>query len=267
MTDVAFYEVRSSARAWAPDHYFTALLAPRGAQADLVALAAFLGDVERIVATVSEPALAEIRLQWWRDAIFGAAQGELTGHPLADALGAAIRRHGLPVAEFAGLIEARTGDLYADPIADEQALGMYFHHTDGAAFRLAARCLGSQVWGVNLVQHTKHAYGITRLIRTLPVALARGRMPLPGVDYDNSARMQEGLRRWHQTARDRLVLGRAIWRHSPLPERAACLPLALVAPYLEAIGRPGHDPARMVADIAPLTRLWRLWLAHVTGRC
>lgn len=254
-------EVRLAARAWAPDDYLAALLAPEYVRADLVAIAAFLGDVERILATVSEPALAEIRLQWWRDAIAGAARDERTGHPVADAIGEAIRRHSLPVAEFEGLIEARTHDLYADPLAGEAALEAYLDMADGAAFRLSARCRGADP-STALIAAAGQAYGRARLCRTLAQFVARGRNPFPGEAGEAGTIIAVQLR----AARESLASARALWAKSARDARGACLPLVLVGPYLKAASRPGHDPARMVGDITPLTRVWCLWRAHVTGR-
>ena len=266
MMSDGFEEVRQFARAHAPDFYLSALLAPRAVQPHLIALAAFLGDIERITTKISEPAIAEIRLQWWRDAIEAAGRGEKSGDPRADALGEAIRARNLPFAEFDGLLEARALDLYADPLPDKEALGVYLRSSDGAAFRLAARCLGSERWGVSLVLHSAHAYGITRLVRNLPVFLARGRTPFPDFDPTDLSKRDAQIAFWRNSARERLTLARALWRNSPREERAACLPLALVKPYLRVSERPGHDPARMLVDIEPLTRIWRLWQAHALGR-
>lgn len=263
----AIDELRGIARAWAPDFYLSALLAPRAARGHLLALAAFLGDVERIVATVVDPALAEIRLQWWRDAIAGAQKGQRTGHPVADALGEAIRARSLPFAEFDGLLDARALDLYADALPDESALAAYLNKADGAALRLGARCLGhTKPGGSLLIDSAARAIGMTRLIRTLPMFLARGRPPFPGADATSPGALPASIAAHMTQARLDLALARAAWRAGSLPERSACLPLAVVEGYLRAAERRGHDPARMLADVQPLTRVWRLWVAHVTGR-
>ena len=60
-------EVRETARQWNFDGYLAATLAPGACQNDLIAVAAFVGELERILHTVSEPTLVQIRIQWWRD--------------------------------------------------------------------------------------------------------------------------------------------------------------------------------------------------------
>ena len=56
------------------------------------------------------------------------------------------------------------------------------------------------------------------------------------------------------------------WRICRVSVRPAFLPLALVEPYLRALERPGRDVLRSVAEIAPLTRVWRIAAAHWLGR-
>ena len=258
-------ELRATARVWAPDFYVSALLAPRAARRDLIALASFLGDIERIVATVSDPALAEIRLQWWREAIAGAEKNERTGHPIGDALGETIRAHNLPFAEFDGLLDARALDLYADAMTQDGALAAYLDKADGAAFGLAAGCLGSRD-ASPLIAASGRAYGLTRIVSKLPVFLARGRIPFPGFDATGPIQLRVAADDCRQRARESLAQARIAWRTASRTERSACLPLAVVEAYLKAAERPGHDPARMLADVEPLTRMWRLWAAHMTGR-
>ena len=265
MADDALDELRRTAKSYAPDAYVTALLAPNGRQRDMIALAAFFGDVERIVGTLSDPNIAEIRLQWWRDAIRAAPSGTKTGHPGADALTDAINAHALPFDTFDALLDARALDLYADPLPNEAAFDAYLTKTDGAAFQLFATCLGSAgSAGSPLIAFAARACGIAGLIARLPVFLARGRAPFPAAAAP--AEIGAALDARRRQARDALSSARGIWRSSPKPERGACLSLALVEPYLKGPNRPGHDPAKALTQIEPLTRMWRMWQADALGR-
>ena len=267
MADAAFEEIRQTAKAYAPDLYITALLTPRDRQPGMIALAAFFGDVERIVTTLREPAIAEIRLQWWRDALANGAKSPVTGHPGADALLLAVRTYNLPFAEFDALLDARALDLYADPLPDDQALHAYFNKTDGAAFRLMARCLGDRAAKQSpLIATTTVAYGLARLIARMPVFLARGRPPFPGIAADDHAALRIALEARMEQARQALATSRLHWGSAFKSDKSACLSLALVEPYLKAANRAGHDPARTLTTIEPLTRMWRLWQANTLGR-
>jgi phytoene synthase len=263
--------VRAAARSREPDRYLAALLAPRVACADLIALAAFLGDIARISLTVSEPMMGEFRLQWWRDALVNLRNGTATGSPIADAVGTAIRFRTLPEALFMSIIDARSRDLHPQAPLSSAAVHTYFNDTEGAAFQLAGHVLGvNEQPGVpELMSAAGQAYGRVRLLRSLPRVLANGRVPAPlaGVlrvsDDDGvaaTAPMRDSVKRWLEEAR-RCV------RAAPQAALPAILPLALVEPYLGALERQGPNLlVRETADILPLTRVWQLWRASVLGR-
>lgn len=257
-----FEVVRNAARATNPDFYLSALLAPRASREDLIALAAFAGDIDRIVATVTEPALAEIRLQWWREAISNAEDGTLTGNPLADALNAAIQRHKLPPDAFDRFLSARAEDLYADQVPGEVHLHDYLEAADAARFRWAARCIPGADPAAPLYAAAGDAYGRARLLTTYARLQARGRCPFPGRTGPAGAIVAAEI----PAARAALAKARASWREAATPDRRACLPLGTVAAYLAAVQRSGHDPARFIAEISPLDRVWRIWSARVLGR-
>lgn len=257
-----FEIVRGTARETAPDAYASALLAPYGSREDLIVLAAFVGDVDRIVASVSDPALAEIRLQWWRDAISGSRQGTLTGSPVADALAGVIGRRSLPVLLFEQHLEARADDLYADPVAGEAELLSYLEAADAAPLRLAARCIPRADPEALLYAAAGEAAGRVRLLITQARWQARGRRPFPGAPENCAALVAAELPAAHRA----LAAARAAWRSASEADRRACLSLGTLPAYLAALQRPGHDPARFIAEISPLSRLWRVWVARRFAR-
>jgi phytoene synthase len=274
--------IAACARAGEPDRYLAALLAPPPARAGLLALAAFSAETARVpVIVTSEPMIGEIRLQWWRDALAPSEGAARTGSPVADALRAAVERHGLPRALLLGVIEARSLDLAGAVMADEAGLRGYLWKSEGALFALAARILvGGTGTDVQVAADASgHAYGLTRLLLGLPHTLSRGRLPLPqtcldaagvtraqllaGESSDPVAKLLADLR---ADARRGLVTARRHVADLPREMRAAFLPLALVEPYLRALERPGRDLLRGSAEILPLTRVWRLMVAHWLGR-
>lgn len=262
--------VREAARAGDIDRYLAALLAPRQARSDLIALTAFLGEVARIPALVNEPMMGEIRLQWWRDAIVTDPDGTSTGSPVADALRAAIDRHRLPESLFDGLLAARSHDLVPHPVDEGQSVDAYLDATEGNAFRLAAHILGAPMSNEadGALTAAGQACGRVRLLRALPAAVAMGRV-LPPPESTPGAQAAVD---WAAVAKP-LIVGARAWlaemRRRAASENgvnAAILPAALVEPYLGALQELGPDLARMTTDISPLTRVWRLWRAKVRGR-
>src|SRR5262249_37825270 len=159
------------------DRYLSALLAPRAARPHLLALAAFSSEVARVPLLVTrEPAMGQIRLQWWRDVLAAGDPGARTGNPVADAALAARQPFGLPTSALLDVIDARETELAGEPLPDEQALGAYLWQSEGALFSLAAAILHRDPYGDAHAAATacSQAYGIARLLLGLPRALSRG---------------------------------------------------------------------------------------------
>jgi phytoene synthase len=264
--------VRRIARAGDADRALTALFAPREARDDLLTLYAFNAELARIADQVSSPDLGAIRLQWWREAVERARNGETTGHPVADAFGAVLRCRGLSPERIAALIDARCFDVGETIMPDAKTLDAYLFNTASTLFALAAEIAGPERDTLAQVsQAAGKAYGLTGLMRALPMHAARGRVYLPAdalVRYGTSPEevlagaTSEGLELLLAETRDeaRRALGEARSHLAKLAPsgRTAFLPLSLVDPYLAALETKGRDPLREVADINPLYRLWRM---------
>jgi 15-cis-phytoene synthase len=268
--------VRAIAREGDPDRYLSALFAAREARDGLLGLYAFNAELARIAEQVSEPGLGEIRLQWWRDALEQAAAGMSTGHPVADAVGALMRERGVALEDLRGLIDARQFDVAVKLMPDRGALDAYLAGTAGTLFRLGAAIAGAGRKAEHAAKAAGEAskaaglaYGLTGLMRALPVHAARGRVDVPadalldhGVSQTELAqgKTSEGLNNLLSELRSeaRASLREALEDLETLPprERAAFLPLALVDPYLRALAK--GDPLHRIADINPLHRMWRL---------
>lgn len=279
--------VRIAARAFERDRYLTALLAPPEVRDDLIALAAFAGEVGRIPATISEPMIGAIRLQWWRDTVEAAGRTPAlrSGHPIADALAAAIVKHRLPLGLVIGIIDAQEAGLGTDPPADDLALGQHLAKTEGAQFELALRVLGgeqtTEVWRPMLPAATM-AYGLTRLLVELPALGAEGRTLVPAARLadagltldalsartdDASIRIKPVIDRLAADARRHLAIAAGMLHERRRSgERIAMLPLSTVAPTLRAVLRAAAQPLSHGADILPLTRVLRLAWTYATGR-
>src|ERR1700760_4522985 len=84
-----------------PDRFLTALFAPPDRRDALMTLYAFNHELARAREAVSEPPLALIRLQWWREVVEGARRSHEVATPLGDAIarGLLLPRDLLPVIE------------------------------------------------------------------------------------------------------------------------------------------------------------------------
>lgn len=267
--------VRVAARDHSFDRYLCALLAPREVRDDLIALAAFVGEIERVPLAVSDPTLGEIRLRWWLDQLEGIGDGGRSGHPVADMFLDVVQRRALPVDNVRGLIEARGLELYAQPFASTSEYMGFLSRTEAAAARMAAELAGSEE-DSEAAARFGLAYGAVRQLLRLPHLVLRGRWALvPGEDGEveaaeisdeNERRRADAVRR-DAIGLTRQILGEARAAGGSLSRagRIAALPAALVEPYLAAL-ESQDDWLQTDADISPIGRVWRLWLAKARAR-
>lgn len=258
------------------DRYWSALFAPRNVRTDLLALYAFNIEIARIPYLVSEPMVGQIRLQWWRDAIELSSASTRTAHPLADALARAIRRHRLPKDRLQMMVDARLFDLYREPMAGSAALHAYVRETAGSLFSLSCQILGGSGEKVEMAAEAAGlAYGLTALMRAVPLHAASGRLflPLPSLQgaegglnpQASDASLRRELGGIANTAHDELRRFRALAGELDPSLRPAFLILALVEPLLARMSDPRFRPLTDVADLPPLYRFWRLWKAAASG--
>lgn len=262
--------VRQAARADDPDRYVAALLAPRAIRSDLVTLAAFAGAVLKIPYQVTDAQIGEIRVAWWREAILEAAQPVATGNPVADAFAEVFQRRGLDGRALEALFDQVVDRVYSTPIDDLAALSRDIDATQGTLFRFARAIAGGATGAPQEASAAFaaaiEAYGLAQACLMLPYDLARGHSPLPGVVADGDADFRPVIAGLRTKARDALCDLRSA-RHAMLDaDFTVLLPVALVEPYFEALSAAKHNPARDVAEISPLARVWGLAKARVLGR-
>ena len=252
--------VGAAARELDYDRYLAALLAPRAARDGLLALAAFHGEIARIPRTVREPGVGDIRLQWWRDALRLPADAA-TGNPVADAMRAAARAHGLSNDMLIAMIDAYERELEAGGLVTAAGIEAHAAATQGTAFHLAAQILGNRPTTADPLLHAAgQAWGRVQLLRALPALASKGRNPFG--DADIAALLPSLL----EQAGSELAKARQLATAAPATMRPVILPLALLEPYLAALQNLGPHVAVERAEIPALTRAWRLLKASALGQ-
>lgn len=194
-----------------PDRFMAIMAAPVEARAKLFPLFAFNIEVSRAPWVSKEPMIAEMRLQWWLDAMDEIATG------------ATVRRHEVvtPLAAhlspeqallFKDLISARRWDVYKDPFDSEAAFETYLSHTTGNLLVVATQLLGNAPEPV--VRDFAAAHAVTRWLLAIPELEAAERIPL----LDGRP---EAVRVLAETALDRQASGRKRWGEIEPAVRAA----------------------------------------------
>lgn len=107
------------AREGDPDLHRAAMFAPEPLRTDLMVLIAFDIELSKAAARSSEPMIAAMRLQWWRDLVVEAQAGAPPrAHEVAGPLAALIRRRNLPPGIFDRLIAAREAERHGPMTAE-----------------------------------------------------------------------------------------------------------------------------------------------------
>jgi 15-cis-phytoene synthase len=261
-------------RAADKDRFLASLFAPADRRSHLFALYAFNIEIARVRELVHEPLAGEVRLQWWRDGLEGPAQGEMRANPVFDALLDTIARFKLPAERLVGLIEARTFDLYDDPMPSLSDLEGYARSTSSAVIELASAILcDNELELGETATHAGIAYAIAGLLRAFPVHTARGQLYLPRdllerhgvVRKDIYARqatqgLLAALSELRQQVRHHLA-ELDEWRSLVPPDASpAFLPVALVPAILASMERRSYDPFKLV-ELSQWRRQWTLWRA------
>ncbi len=150
-----------------PDRWLTSrFIADRRARADVLALYAFDHELARASRVASTQLLAEIRLTWWREAldeIF--AGGPVRRHPVAEALGSLVRRHGLSREPLEAMIDGQISALdlefdaaaslaWANSIEGSLATAAAFVLDTASSHRAAA---AGRAWGLALLRRSGRA--------------------------------------------------------------------------------------------------------------
>lgn len=155
-----------------PDRFFTALFAAREKRGALLALYAFNHELARAREAVTEPALALIRLQWWREVVDGAQKR----HEVATPLSAAIAAGALDPADLMALIDSR--EIEADAaIPTWQAWRDYVLGGAGSLAVAAGRLLGASE--PENLRSLGAAYGVAGILRNVPALARQARCLLP----------------------------------------------------------------------------------------
>ncbi|MDE0716880.1 MAG: squalene/phytoene synthase family protein [Rhodospirillaceae bacterium] len=261
------------------ERYLATLFAPRPQRPALWILLAFNAEIARTREIVSEAALGEIRLQWWRDALeAAAADGPVRQHEVTAPLAEALRAGALDPDLLHGLIDARMRDLDDAPMADEAALLDYAGQTGGLlAEAMAAAAEGRQVG--EAARQAARALGtgwaLAGILRAAHFHATGGRQLLPqsalaaggaGARDLAERRATPGVRAAAETvaamARDRLA--EAGKTGSPADRLLVLKPVALA--WLKRLDRAGFDPFAVPDRLAPAHLLALMFAARWLGR-
>ncbi len=260
------------------DRYLTALFVPAAARAHVLALYAFNSEIARAREVVSEPQLAAIRLQWWRETLEDLYAGRSRAQPIVEALADTIAGRGLSRVHFDRLIDAREADLADAPIATLAELEAYAENSSAPLLRLVLEVLGYRDGtGHIAARDVGTAHALVGLLRAVPFHARAKRLYLPaelldahGVSRGDlfeprpSAGLNQVVKLVAARAGERLRAARALRIEVLKRARRGLLLATLADRYLGALHRADGDVFALPRDL-PNAAL-RLAFARCLGR-
>ena len=158
-----------------PDRFRAVMAARPTARDVLFPIYAFNVEVARAPWVTQESMIAEMRLQWWADALEEiAAGGVVRRHEVVTPLALALDGQAATVLQ--DLVAARRWDIYRDPFEDAAHFSRYLDATAGGLMYVAARALGEVP--EDLARDVGTALGLANWLRAIPALEAQKRVPL-----------------------------------------------------------------------------------------
>lgn len=257
------------------DRYLSCLLIAPEKRGAIAALYAFNAEIARIRDVIREPLPGEIRIQWWRDLIAGAASK--SANPLASGLLLAIQEHHLPPDVLINLLEARIFDLYDDPMRDISSFEGYAGETASALIQLASLILAPEAAKLtsDAAGHAGVAQWVAGSLLLMPLHIRRHQIFLPGdilsstgltpeefLKGEDRGRIGVAISAFVGFGRDHLSKARKTAKgHLKGELMGAFLPISLVEPVLDRAIKAGANLVERPIQPSQLSRQWRMWRA------
>ncbi|MBV2234051.1 MAG: presqualene diphosphate synthase HpnD [Sterolibacterium sp.] len=251
-------------------------LEPRRRQA-ITAFYAYCREVDDVVDEVREPAVARLKLAWWRGEI-DALYAQRPSHPVSLALQESLQHFNLPAELLHEIIDGMEMDLDQHSYADYKSLHLYCYRVASVVGLLAAEIFGYQDRRTLKYAHDLGlAFQLTNIIRDVGEDARRGRIYLPqdellqfGVDPDDLARARysPGFQRLmaFQTERAAQTYQQAL---AQLPDcdrkaqRAGLIMAAIYRRLLDEIRRNDYRVLDRRNRLHGLTKLWLAWRTYL----
>jgi phytoene synthase len=258
------------------DRFLCAMFAPAQHREALFSLYAFNLEIARIRDSVTEPLIGQMRLQWWRDALFSMAQGTAPHHPVAEALSETLLNYDLTTSHLECLLESREADMTDEQPRDMASLMAYAEGTSAPLIHLSLEILGVlDTASHGVAKDVGVAWALTGLMRSLPMYAAVNKFFVPqdichraGIEVFEFVQqpVSDALREFILIVSNqaRALITSARSHRNVIPRKAipALLPATLAENYLSILKGANYDPYK--ARVNQLTP-WGMLKLSING--
>ncbi len=239
----------------------------------ITALYAFCREVDDAVDDTVDPAVARIKLEWWRNEI-AAVFGGTPQHPVAKALKPVVQSYQLPQEHLAAVIDGMVMDLELDRYLDFELLERYCDRVAGVVGLMSAQIFGySENSTRAYARDLGIAFQLTNIIRDVGEDARRGRVYLPEDEMARYGVLREDLLQQRATPdfkdlmefqmqRARRFYDKALAALPPVDRRSQRPGLIMAAIYralLDEIEREGFLVLDRRYSLTPLRKAWLAW--------
>jgi phytoene synthase len=252
--------------------YYSFRFLDPGRRQAITALYAFCREVDDAVDECADPAVAAMKLAWWRKEVEALYAGRPT-HPVTQALATALPRFDLPAELLQEIIDGMEMDLRQNRYPDYAALNLYCYRVASVVGLLAAEIFGYTDRRTQKYAHELGlAFQLTNIIRDVGEDARRGRIYLPldelerfGVreaDILNSRHTEAfGALMRFQVERAQETYDRALGTLPAIDRKSQRPGLMMAAIYRTLLDEIDKDGCRVLAHKVSLPPARKLWLA------
>lgn len=253
--------------------YYSFLFLEPDARRAMTILYAFCREVDDAVDECSDPAIARVKLAWWREEIARGFAGQ-PQHPVTKALQWAIGRYKLPQEYFLEIISGMEMDLDCNAYRSFTELSLYCYRAASVVGLLAAEIFGYQDPRTLKYAHDLGmAFQLTNILRDVAEDGERGRVYIPedemaryGVSRDDilHGRMSDAMRGLlrHQADRARRYYTQA-FSHLPdtdrYHQRSGIIMASVYQALLQAIEDSDFQIFEERVRLSPARKIWIAW--------
>ena len=266
--------------------YYAFLFLPPERRAAITAFYAFCREIDDVVDEVSDPGVAQSKLDWWRGEVRNAYNGQAS-HPALQALLPHASAFGIEARQLLQVIEGCEMDLSQTRYLDFANLQRYCHLVAGVVGEVAAGIFGqTDARTTDYAHKLGLALQLTNIIRDVGEDAVRGRVYLPIEDLQRfDVKAHELIKRGSTSdasfpqrfeALMKFQIERALKTYDealallPAADRQAQKPgLMMASIYRTLLHEIAREPQLVLTrrvSLTPLRKLWLAWKVQALGR-